>query len=133
MAHRGRPLAALYFYYARYYPTLCAGATWYSHRLHNVLSALLLAVSVFYSACVLFLGGMVWCYTVFHTQPALCFVNCVLLCCSAAEDGLYLARSCGALSQRAPAPCAVCSAQSRILQSTSGAEAENIEKSESDC
>ena len=36
-------------------------------------------------------------------QPALCFVNCVLLCCSAA-DGLYLARSCGALSQRAPAP-----------------------------
>ena len=40
-------------------------------------------------------------------QPALCFVNCVLLCCSAAEDGLYLARSCGALSQRAPAPCAV--------------------------
>ena len=60
------------------------------------------------------------------SQPALCFVNCVLLCCSAA-DGLYLARSCGAPSQRAPAPCALCCAQSRILQSTSGAEAENIE------
>ena len=65
------------------------------------------------------------------THPALCFVNCVLLC--SAADGLYLARSCGALSQRAPAPCALCCAQSRILQSTSGAEAENIEKSESDC
>ena len=109
MAHRGRPLAALYFYYARYYPALCAGATWYSHRLHNVLSALLLAVPVFFGAFVLFPGGMVWCYIVFHTQPALCFVNCVLLCCSAAEDGLYLARSCGALSQRAlrPVLCAL--------------------------
>ena len=87
---------------------------------------------MFFGAFVLFPGGMVWCYTVFHTQPALCFVNCVLLCCSAAEDGLYLARSCGALSQRALRPV-LCSAQSRILQSTSGAEAENIEKSESDC
>ena len=65
-------------------------------------------------------------------HPALCFVNCVLLCCSAAEDGLYLARSCGALSQRALRPV-LCSAQSRILQSTSGAEAENIENRESDC
>ena len=102
----GRPLAALYFYYARYYPTLCAGATWYSHRLHNILSALFLAVPVFYSPCVLFLGGMVWCYTLCSAQPALCFVNCVLLCWAA--DGLYLARSCGALSQRAPAPCALC-------------------------
>ena len=78
MAHRGRPLAALYFYYARYYPALCAGATWYSHRLHNVLSALFLTVPVFFGAFVLFPGGMVWCYTVFDSPSTvfceLCFV-----------------------------------------------------------
>ena len=106
MAQRGRPLAALYFYYARYYPTLCAGATWYSHRLHNVLSALFLTVPVFFR-CLCIVSLEVWFGAILCSpQPALCFVNCVLLCWAA--DGLYLARSCGALSQRAPAPCALC-------------------------